>query len=431
MLFVVVCLALGGCALFSNMPPVVSLNASPARGSIPLDVQFDALECYDPDGHITRWKWDFGDGETDAGATVTHRYDEPGTYLVQLSVRDNRGATSVATTSIEVAEFNEPPIAKMAITPLRGEAPLLVAFDAEGSTDKDGTIEQWEWDFGDGKHGSGSIVAHRYMKPGTYAVRLTVSDDLSGEGTMTAEVVVLESSPFLRRFQWDYAGSHFDWTVSLPSALYYEYQGRIRGWWGQRDYDDYVLDTLDDEYLESLTAWIQAQVGADYYDTVECAFNFVQAAIDYSYDPAWQEYPRYPIETLVDETGDCEDTAILYASLVRTLGAGAMIVAVDTDHDGTVDHMVTLVPVSQAYADATVCDHGCVSSFWTYGNRLYAFAETTGEPDLAGYYFALGCDPWGLTAIDFKIAWDVSSVEVEPKIEKWRPSSLEQDSAVD
>ncbi|MCK5213352.1 MAG: PKD domain-containing protein, partial [Dehalococcoidia bacterium] len=323
-----------------------------------MDVQFDALASYDPDGHVTRWEWDFGDGTTDAGATVTHRFVDPGTYLVRLSIRDNRRATSVATTSIEVVEFNEPPTAKMTITPLSGDAPLLVTFDAGGSSDEDGEIEEWTWDFGDGQQDLGSIVSHRYMTPGTYTVQLTVSDDLQGEDTATGKIVIGESSPFLRRFQWDYAARHFDWTVSIPSVLYYEYQQRVRGWWGQRDYDDYVLDPLDDVYLESLVDWIQTQVGTDFYATVECAFNFVQAAIDYAYDPAWYEYPRYPIETLVDETGDCEDTAILYASLVRTLGAGAMLVAVDTDHDGTADHMITLVPVSQAYADATTCDHG-------------------------------------------------------------------------
>ncbi|MFC2078903.1 PKD domain-containing protein [Candidatus Bipolaricaulota bacterium] len=412
---------LGGCALFSNLPPIARLSVSPTRGVIPLDVQFDALASHDPDGRVTRCKWDFGDGDGGVGTTVNHRYTEPGAYLVRLSVRDNRGATSVATTSIDVAEFNELPTAQMTITPQTGDAPLFVVFDAVGSTDEDGEIEQWEWDFGDGENGFGSITTHRYMNPGTYTVRLTVSDDYLDVDTTSGEVVVSESSPIQRRFEWDYGGRHFDWSVSLPSALYYEYQQRIRGVWGQRDYDDYVLDPLDDEYLESLTNWIQTQVGTDYYDIVECAFNFVQAAIDYSYDPAWQEYPRYPIETLVDETGDCEDTAILYASLVRTLGAGAMIVAVDTDHDGTIDHMIALVPVSQAYADATVCDNGCINSFWTYGSQLYAFAETTGEPDLAGYYFTLGCDPWGLTAIDFKIAWDVSSITVGPKIERWVP----------
>lgn len=423
LLFSATCVALGGCALFSNVPPVPNLSASPSRGTVPLDVQFDALVSYDPDGHITRWDWDFGDGETDTGETVSHRFVAPGTYLVRLSVRDNRRATSVATTSIEVVEFNEPPVAKMTINPLSGGAPLLVTFDGIGSTDEDGQIVTWTWDFGDGEHGSGSIVSHRYTQPGTYTIRLTVSDDLQGEDTATAEIVIAVPAPFLRQYEWDYDGRHFNWTVSLPASLYYEYQQRIRGGWSQRDYDEYVLDPLDDAYLEGLVDWIQTQVGTDFYDTVECAFNFVQAAIDYTYDPTWYEYPRYPIETLVDETGDCEDTAILYASLVRTLGAGAMLVAVDTNHDGTADHMITLVPVSQAYADAATCDHGCVSSFWTYGSQLYAFAETTGEPDLMGYYFALGCDPWGLTAIDFKIVWDVSSIAMEPKVEKWETSS--------
>ncbi len=86
----------------------------------------------------------------------------------------------------------------------------------------------------------------------------------------------------------------------------------------------------------------------------ECALAFVQATITYALDPGLFEYPRYPVETLVDLVGDCEDTAILYASLVRTLGQGALIVAVDTDRDGTADHMVTFVPVDQAYADAGV-----------------------------------------------------------------------------
>ena len=123
----------------------------------------------------------------------------------------------------------------------------------------------------------------------------------------------------------------------------------------------------------------------------------------------------------VREGAQCEDTAILYASLIRTLGAGAILAAVDTDHDGTADYMITLVPVSQAYADAVTCEHGCVSSFWTYGGQLYAFAETMGEPDLMGYYFELGCDPWGLTQIDFKITWDIASVTVDPMIKKWTP----------
>ncbi len=416
-----ICLAISGCALFSNSPPVGQIAASPARGVSPLRVLLDAASSYDADGHITRWSWDFGDGQNGDGESISHVFTNPGIYLVRLTVRDNRWATSVSTTLIEVVESNEPPVARIAVHPASGSAPLSVVLDGTGSSDSDGTIESWTWDFGDGAGGVGSIVSHRYTQPGTYVATLTVSDDLSGIGKVSARIVVSKATPFLRQYEWDYAGRHFNWTVSIPSSLYYEYAGRVRGAWDQRDYDDYVLDPLDDDYLEDLVDWIQAEVGTDFYTTVECLFHFVQAAIDYAYDPLWYEYPRYPVETLVDETGDCEDTAILYASLVRTLGSGAMLAAVDTNHDGTVDHMITLVPVSQAYADATVCANGCVKSFWTYGGQLYAFAETTGEPDLMGYYFELGCAPWGLTAIDFKITWDVSRVSVNPHIERWDP----------
>ncbi|MBU1050744.1 PKD domain-containing protein [Candidatus Bipolaricaulota bacterium] len=423
LLILVVSLVTGGCALFSNVPPVARLAVTPSRGVSPLEVQFNGSASYDPDGRITRWSWDFGDGERGSGKSVTHRFTEPGTRLVRLTVRDNRGATTVGTTLIEVVEFNQPPVANMTFSPASGAAPLFVIMDGTTSTDEDGSIKNWTWDFGDGGTASGSIVSHRYLIPGTYTVKLTVSDDLLGTDTSSAKIVVSKAAPFLRQYEWNYAGRHFNWTVSIPSSLYYEYQSRIRGAWDQRDYDDYVLDPLDDDYLEGLVDWIRAEVGSDFYKIVECLFHFVQAAIDYAYDPLWYEYPRYPVETLVDETGDCEDTAILYASLVRTLGAGAMLVAVDTDHNGVPDHMITLVPVSQAYADATVCTNGCVNSFWTYGGQLYAFAETTGEPDLMGYYFELGCDPWGLTEIDFKITWDVSSIDVGPKIKRWDPVS--------
>jgi hypothetical protein len=123
------------------------------------------------------------------------------------------------------------------------------------------------------------------------------------------------------------------------------------------------------------------------------------------------------VETLVDLVGDCEDTAILYASLVRTLGQGALIVAVDTDRDGTADHMVTFVPVDQAYADAVSCPNGCAGSFWNYGGSLYALAETAVD----GAYLPLGCDPWGLQEPDLKEIWDVSRRDLEPKVAKWIP----------
>jgi hypothetical protein len=149
----------------------------------------------------------------------------------------------------------------------------------------------------------------------------------------------------------------------------------------------------------------------DYYATVENALAFVQKCIVYQSDPGVFEYPRYPIETLVDEAGDCEDTAILYTSIVRTLGQGAMLAAVDTDGNGNTDHMVAFVPVDEAYCDSFPPGS---RSFWEYDGKLYAFAETAVE----GGYLPLGVDPWHLDPRDIGKTWDVARVDPSPKMIK-------------
>ncbi len=80
--------------------------------------------------------------------------------------------------------------------------------------------------------------------------------------------------------------------------------------------------------------------------------------------------------------------------------------------------MITLVPVSKTYANTVTCPLGCNLSFWEYHDKLYAMAETTGEPQQTGYYYPLGCDPWGLSGNSFKQIWDVSSVDLTPKVAK-------------
>lgn len=310
---------------------------------------------------------------------------------------------------------NTPPVAQFQTTPPGGDAPLTIHFDAQSSYDPDGHIVSYTWSFGDGQSGAGTVVSHHYIAPGAYTITLAVEDNRGDVDNSDAVLVVSDPGDFSRHYQWQYGGQTWYWNVSIPKWLYYEYRQRPRGPWGSRDYDEYVLDQLDDDYMRSLGQIIQDAMGGDYYATVECAFNFVQAAIVYVPDPSGFEYPRYPIESLVDEIGDCEDTAILYASLVRTLGYGALISAVDTDGDGKADHMVALVPVHESYLSSVSCGQGCSPSFWEYGGQLYALAETTGDPP--GYYL-LGCDPWGLGATDFVQIWDVARIDTSPRVKK-------------
>lgn len=418
---------INGCLLFPNDPPVAVLTASVMQGVAPLEVEFDGSGSFDPDGHITAYSWSFGEGAAAEGAVVRHRFESPGRHEVRLTIRDNRRAASHAMVIIDVVASNDPPHAHITAIPQQGDAPLLVAFDGTGSSDPDGSIVSWEWEFGDGASGSGPGISHRYLSPGTYTARLTVIDNLSSASTASVQISVTEPPPFTRTITWEHGGRRYSRSVSIPVSLYLAYVQESRVIGPVQDYDVYVLDPRDDGMMTDIATWVRSQVGGDYHLTAECLFHFVQAAVAYSYDRPGFEYPKYPLETLVDEVGDCEDTAILYAALIRTLGAGARIAAVDTSGNGSPDHMITLVPVSQQYADGVTCAHGHAKSFWTYAGQLYALAETTGSPDALGYYLALGCDPWGLTESDFKIVWDVSSVSMDPKMKRWSPMVLEDE----
>ena len=91
-----VCSALGG-----KQGPSAEASASPAEGSAPLGVQFRGVGS-DPDGSITSYTWDLGDGTTASGANVRHTYDSPGDYTARLTVTDNDGMTDSATVGIRV-----------------------------------------------------------------------------------------------------------------------------------------------------------------------------------------------------------------------------------------------------------------------------------------------------------------------------------------
>jgi chitodextrinase len=87
---------------------------------------------------------------------------------------------------------NTPPVADAGPdqTVITGET---VIFDGSGSSDPDGTIVSYEWDFGDGATGSGETTTHAYVSTGTYTVILTVADD--DESTDSDAAVVTVQTP--------------------------------------------------------------------------------------------------------------------------------------------------------------------------------------------------------------------------------------------
>lgn len=93
--------------------------------------------------------------------------------------------------------INQPPVAVVTATPLSGTEPLVVSFDAGGSSDPDGTIASYTWNFGDGGTATGSTVQHIYYATGTtvtYVATLTVTDNLGGTSTSSVSIVVNSSN---------------------------------------------------------------------------------------------------------------------------------------------------------------------------------------------------------------------------------------------
>ena len=76
---------------------------------------------------------------------------------------------------------NQPPVAVVSADVTSGKAPLVVNFSS-ASTDSDGTITGYSWDFMDGRFSTEANPSHKFTKTGTYRVTLTVTDD----GGMTA-----------------------------------------------------------------------------------------------------------------------------------------------------------------------------------------------------------------------------------------------------
>jgi PKD repeat protein len=85
-----------------NQSPVAIASANPDHGSAPLTVQFSSDGSYDPDGTISTYAWDFGDGGTSSESNPSYTYQSAGTYQAVVTVTDDAGATDSAAVTIEV-----------------------------------------------------------------------------------------------------------------------------------------------------------------------------------------------------------------------------------------------------------------------------------------------------------------------------------------
>ncbi len=167
-----------------------------------------------------------------------------------------------------------------------------------------------------------------------------------------------------RKYTWTYNGE-WSWELYLPKKVYEYYREQPRL---PIDYFSvYITNPLDDDYIEALAREIEEagnRNGFSDWETVNLAISFVQS-LKYTSDNVttpYDEYPRYPIETLVDRGGDCEDTSILTAAILNAMG-----------------YDVVLIQLPVHMAVGILGGEDVQGTYFKDGDKKYFYLETTGE----------------------------------------------------
>lgn len=152
--------------------PDVDFSASYSGGCAPLTVKFKDLS--DPkNGIITKWNWDFGDGNLSEEKNPQHLYEKGGTYNVTLKVINNNDCISFQTKKSFII-VNPRPVADFTsdFTDLC-TAPSTISFDAKITN---GDAYDYKWNFGDSNTGTGKNPTNTYAARGKYDVTLIVTN---------------------------------------------------------------------------------------------------------------------------------------------------------------------------------------------------------------------------------------------------------------
>jgi hypothetical protein len=170
-----------------------------------------------------------------------------------------------------------------------------------------------------------------------------------------------------RNYAWDYPSDwtnaiSWTWTITASSDLYdYEYQlPRLTSW---DEWSEYTNDPVIGRLAPGLKS-AAADQGFDYYQTVDYVLAFVQS-LPYTTDDVTtgaDEYPRYPVETIVDGGGDCEDTSFLAAGILKAM-----------------DYDVCLISLPGHLAVGVSGDNTYAGTYYNSDGKYFYYCETTGE----------------------------------------------------
>ena len=174
-----------------------------------------------------------------------------------------------------------------------------------------------------------------------------------------------------QRYKWDYSYHTGDWDLPITLSDYVACKEKPR-LSSPSGYAGIASDICDDEYIASIVGNIKEAIttlssasGFNQIQTLNFVIAFVQS-LPYTLDEEtapYDEYPRYPIETLFERGGDSEDNSILTAAILDEMGYDIAILILENAH-----HVAVGVALDIAYG-----------SYYEYDGKKYCYLETTGE----------------------------------------------------
>ena len=179
----------------SNVDPVITSIAGPTSGTegIALSWTANVTDAGSADTHT--YDFDFGDGSpvvSGASDTVSHAYEDNGTYTLTVTVTDDDGGSVTDTLTITIE--NGPPVIQSLTVPATADEGATVTMSVV-ATDSPSDTLTYDWEFGDTASGAGETVTHVYADDGLYTVTVFVTDDDGGSDQMTATITVVNVVP--------------------------------------------------------------------------------------------------------------------------------------------------------------------------------------------------------------------------------------------
>ena len=196
-------------------------SASQTSGKAPLTVSFTDLSTGSP----ILWDWDFGDGTTSNEKNPVHVYNKAGQYSVTLTL-NNSGITSAVTKSsyIDVSNGFDAPVASFSASSTSGSVPLTVSFSDQST----GSLNSWNWNFGDGNYSKEQNPEHTYSKAGQYSVTMTASNAY-GSNALTKSSYI-DVSNVLNAPVTDFSASTTSGNVPLTVSFTDQSTGSPNSW---------------------------------------------------------------------------------------------------------------------------------------------------------------------------------------------------------